>query len=153
MASNPRKLQIYGNHKPFFFFFKFQGILFLSCLQVISSIISSVNYFFSLCNYDDQAGQKSIGVGRGVKVLIITGPIDTDKVACQVLAVLAASRCYRSLISLGTQVTTTLLIFLLQDWLPVAGREACHGIAAPGSSLEWQLFVWGVRYVAKSIQS
>lgn len=86
---------MYGSHS------SMSRKLSLSSLLVISSIISGVNGFISLCNYDDQTGHKRIGVGRGVKVLIVTGPVDVDKVACQVLAVQAASWCYRSLISRG----------------------------------------------------
>lgn len=83
----PSWLQTQGNFKYMITITLCQGKLFLSSLLVVSSIISEVNYVVSLGRYADQTGWERIGVGRGVKVLIVTEPVDVDKVACQVLAV------------------------------------------------------------------
>lgn len=61
--------------------------------------------------------------GERVKVLIVPGPEDMDKVACQVLAVQAASWCYRSPISLGVSISTS-FAHLPAARLAIGSRQA-----------------------------
>lgn len=76
--------------------FKYVGILSLISSQRNDShplcsieATASGGWTISLCDSDDEAGWRR----ERVKVLIIPGPENMDKVACQVLAVLAASWC------------------------------------------------------------
>ena len=63
-----------------------------------------------------------------MKVLIVPGPEDVDKVACQVLAVQAASWCYRSPISLGVSVSTSFAHLPAARLAAGSRREAWCGI-------------------------
>lgn len=129
----PGWLQAHGN-------FKSVGILSLISSQRNDShplcrlqAAAAVGWTISLRDSDDEAGWRR----ERVRVLIDPGPENVGKVVCQVLAVLAASWCHRSPVSLGVSVSTSFAHLPAARLAAGSRREAWCGIPDRENSLEW----------------